>query len=123
PLVRPSAGVPKGTGGLRAATPGETMKKRLVLTAFLIVQYASAFGAPISIVLRPGATAVDKLAAQELSAYLEQMGNAKPAVVSTPAIGEIYLGTLPFDIDGSTRGAIMNSLAGKDHDSFVLRSV
>ncbi|MFN7997497.1 MAG: DUF4838 domain-containing protein [Bryobacteraceae bacterium] len=99
------------------------MKKSLILAAFLVPQYTTAFAAPISIVLSPGATVIDKLAVRELSAYVELMGNEKPAVAAIPATGQIYLGALPSDIDGPTRDAIGHALAGKDQDSFVLRSI
>ncbi|MCU1275442.1 MAG: hypothetical protein JWO48_2873, partial [Bryobacterales bacterium] len=78
--------------------------------------------AGVSIVLGPGATPVERLAADELTAYLSRMGNERPVTVRAPKTGSIYLGLLPADIDADSRHFIEHSLSGQDPDSFVLRT-
>jgi hypothetical protein len=94
----------------------------LRLTFCCLILCTSLANGAISVVLRPDASALERLAAEELASYLSRMGNARPAIVPTPQSGSVYLGALPADIDLASRDYVTRSLAGQDPDSFVLRT-
>lgn len=94
----------------------------MYLTLYCFLLCTSVVRGAISVVLRPDAPALERLAAEELASYLSRMGNARPAILQNPQSGSIYLGVLPAGIDPASRDYVTRSLAGQDPDSFVLRT-
>jgi hypothetical protein len=74
--LRPNAWL-RRTIDLRGAT-------HLHLTLWCLILCTSPAKGAISVVLRPDASALERLAAEELASYLSRMGNARPAIVPPP---------------------------------------
>src|SRR5438552_17519050 len=84
--------------------------------ALLLCSVEPLFAAdPLRIVLPAQPAPPEQFAADELVKYLVQMGNSKPHVISSPAEGDIYVGTMPG-------GVTLAPLRGEDADGFIIRS-
>ena len=106
------------------------MRGETAILALFVVASLAAAGAgslvparsPLRIVLPSKPAPPEEFAARELVKYLAAMGNGEAQVVRAPAEGEIYLGALPVAMPATERQSIESSLAGRDPDSFALRS-
>jgi hypothetical protein len=109
---------------------GTTMsvaQKAICLLAIVGVSFPSggARGATLAslrIVLPTDPAPPEEFAARELARYLAAMGNGETTIVHSPGEGEIYLGVFPTRLTEDERWPIESALAGRDADSFVLRS-
>ncbi|MEN6536431.1 MAG: DUF4838 domain-containing protein [Bryobacteraceae bacterium] len=97
-----------------------------VLAVFVALLAPTAFAQktanPVTIVTAADAGETERFAAAELAKYLAKMGNPQPKIVKAPAQGEVYLGVLPGSVAPSERRLYEDPIAGRDPDSFLIRS-